>query len=146
MTAAESELAQITVPERPKAQVIELMPRAEAAYRKMVGNLPGIARERDKARAVLARIFKRIQLRRTQDGGMVAVLEYFQNEAATRKWIAEGKYEELKDYLNKADESAGCSFLRYLIAATQQGVIDPGIARSATDRPQDFDRAMRGIS
>lgn len=80
------------------------------------------------------------------NGGVVAVLEYFQNEGATRKWIEEGNYAELKDYLNKSDESAGCSFLRYLIAATRQGIIDPVTARSATDRPQDFDRAMRGIS
>lgn len=80
------------------------------------------------------------------DGGVVAVLEYFQNEGATRKWIEEGRYDDLKDYLNKVDESVGCSFLRYLIAATNQGIIDPVTARSATDRPQDFDRAMRGIS
>jgi pilus retraction protein PilT len=80
------------------------------------------------------------------DGGLVAVLEYFENVGATRKWIEEGRYDELKDYLNKADESVGCSFLRYLIAATNQGILDPAVARSATDRPQDFDRAMRGIS
>jgi pilus retraction protein PilT len=80
------------------------------------------------------------------DGGLVAVLEYFQNEAITRKWLMEGNYNELKDHLNKCDESHGCSFLRYLIAAARQGIIDPAVARSATDRPQDFDRAMRGIS
>ncbi|WP_367873874.1 type IV pilus twitching motility protein PilT [Luteolibacter sp. Populi] len=80
------------------------------------------------------------------DGGVVAVLEYFENGGATRKWIEEGRYDEIKDFLNKANEEAGCSFLRYLIAATRQGIIDPAIARSATDRPQDFDRAMRGIS
>ena len=80
------------------------------------------------------------------DGGVVAVLEYFENGGATRKWIEEGRYDEIKDFLNKADDANGCSFLRYLIAATRQGIIDPAIARSATDRPQDFDRAMRGIS
>lgn len=80
------------------------------------------------------------------DGGLVAVLEYFQNEGATRKWVEESRYDDLKDYLNKSEESVGCSFLRYLIAAVNQGIIDPAIARSATDRPQDFDRAMRGIS
>ena len=73
---AETELAQMSVPERPRAQVIELMPRAEAAYRKMVGNLPGmLTLEPDKARAIFARVFKRIQLGRTDDGGLVAVLE-----------------------------------------------------------------------
>jgi Tfp pilus assembly pilus retraction ATPase PilT len=80
------------------------------------------------------------------NGGVVAVLEYFENVGATRKWVEEGKFEELKDFLNKSDESVGCSFVRYLIAATQQGIIDPAVARTATDRPQDFDRAMRGIS
>ena len=80
------------------------------------------------------------------DGGVVAVLEYFQNEGATRKWIEEGRYDELKDHLNKTDDSKGCSFLRYLVAATNQGILDPATARSATDRPLDFDRAMRGIS
>lgn len=80
------------------------------------------------------------------DGGVVAVLEYFQNEAITRKYLAEANYADLKDHLNKCDESVGASFLRYLISATRQGIIDPAVARSATDRPQDFDRAMRGIS
>lgn len=80
------------------------------------------------------------------NGGVVAVLEYFQNEGATRKWIEEGRYDELKDHLNKTDDTKGCSFLRYLVAATNQGILDPATARSATDRPLDFDRAMRGIS
>lgn len=80
------------------------------------------------------------------DGGVVAVLEYFQNEGATRKWIEESRYDELKDHLNKIEDAKGCSFLRYLVAATNQGIIDPATARSATDRPLDFDRAMRGIS
>jgi pilus retraction protein PilT len=80
------------------------------------------------------------------NGGVLAVLEYVQNEAAVRKWIAEGNYTDLKDHLQRGDDSIACSFLRYLIAATRQGIIDPDTARSATDRPQDFDRAMRGIS
>ncbi len=80
------------------------------------------------------------------DGGLVAILEYFQNVAITRKWIADNNFNEIKDYLNKSEDGLSCSFLRYLVAATKQGIIDPDTARSATDRPQDFDRAMRGIS
>jgi DNA invertase Pin-like site-specific DNA recombinase len=76
LAAAESELAVLTVPERPKAQVVELMPQAQAAYRKMVAALPGqLAKEPDKARAILSRLFQRIQLQRTPDGGLVARLE-----------------------------------------------------------------------
>jgi twitching motility protein PilT len=80
------------------------------------------------------------------DGGVLAVLEYFQNEAATRDWIREGRLAELRDHLERCDDDSGCSFLRYLVAATRQGILDPDTARPATERPQDFDRAMRGIS
>ena len=58
------------------AQVVELMPRAQAAYRKMVAGLPALlSREPDKARVVLQRLFGQIRLARTGDGGLVARLE-----------------------------------------------------------------------
>ncbi|BCX46725.1 twitching motility protein PilT [Haloferula helveola] len=80
------------------------------------------------------------------DGGLVAVLEYFENVAVTRKFITEGAFSEVRDYLDRADGSTACPFLRYLVAATKQNIVDVDVARSACDRPQDFDRAMRGIS
>ena len=80
------------------------------------------------------------------DGGVVAVLEYFENASVTRKLIAEAAYSEIRDHLDRADGSKACPFLRYLVAATKQNIIDPDTARSACDRPQDFDRALRGIS
>ena len=80
------------------------------------------------------------------DGGLVAILEYFQNEGATRKWVAEGKHTELQDQLERGDGETACSLLRYLVAATRQNVLDPDTARAACPRPQDFDRAMKGIS
>ncbi len=80
------------------------------------------------------------------DGGLVAILEFFQNEGATRKWVAEGKHTELQDQLERGDGETACSLLRYLVAATRQNVLDPDTARAACPRPQDFDRAMKGIS
>lgn len=80
------------------------------------------------------------------DGGVVAMLEYFDNVAVTRKWIGEGMLSELRDHVDRGDGKSACSFLRYLVAATRQNIIDADTARSACDRPQDFDRAMRGIS
>jgi twitching motility protein PilT len=80
------------------------------------------------------------------DGGLVAILEYFENAAVTRKLIAEGAYSEIRDHLDKSDGSKSCPFLRYLVAATRQNIIDADTARAACDRPQDFDRALRGIS
>jgi twitching motility protein PilT len=79
-------------------------------------------------------------------GGLFPALEYLQNEATTRRWILENKLTELHDHLHKANSPTNCSMLDYLVASTQQGFIDPVIARSACARPQDFDRAMRGIT
>ncbi len=79
-------------------------------------------------------------------GGIFPALEYLQNEAATRRWILERKLPDLQDHLSKSGGDTCCSLLDYLVASARQGFIDPEIARSACPRPQDFDRAMRGIS
>jgi Tfp pilus assembly pilus retraction ATPase PilT len=79
-------------------------------------------------------------------GGIFPALEYLQNEAATRRWILDHKLPELQDHLQKSGGTTNCSLLDYLVASTRQGFVDPDVARSACARPQDFDRAMRGIS
>jgi pilus retraction protein PilT len=86
------------------------------------------------------------QLLPRPDGGLFPALEYFQNEAVTRRWILEGRTAELQDHLQKNRGGLNCSLLNHLVAATQQGIINADVARSACARPQDFDRAMRGIS
>lgn len=78
-------------------------------------------------------------------GGLFAALEYLQNEAGTRRWILENRLAEIQDHLLKGDGATNCSRLDYLVAAARQGFVDPDIARAACPRPQDFDRAMRGI-
>jgi pilus retraction protein PilT len=78
-------------------------------------------------------------------GGLLIALEYFQNEAATRRWIEENRLTELQDHLLRNQSPSQCALLDYLVAATRQGWLDPQVARSACARPQDFDRAMRGI-
>ncbi len=80
------------------------------------------------------------------NGGLHVVLEYFENAGATRRWIAESRTTELQDHLDKGDGEREVSFLRYLVAAAQQSIVDQEVARAACDRPQDFDRAMRGIT
>jgi twitching motility protein PilT len=79
-------------------------------------------------------------------GGLFPALEYMQNEAATRRWILENRLTDLQDHLLKSTEATNCSLLEYLVASVKQNYLDPDIARSACARPQDFDRAMRGIS
>jgi pilus retraction protein PilT len=79
-------------------------------------------------------------------GGLFPALEYLQNEAATRRWILDNRLTELQDHLNKADGTTNCSFLDYVVASVQQGYLEQEVARAACARPQDFDRAMRGIT
>ncbi len=79
-------------------------------------------------------------------GGLFPALEYFQNEAATRRWILESRMADLSDHLTTSQSDANCSSLDYLVASVKQGYLDPETARGACSRPQDFDRAMRGIS
>jgi pilus retraction protein PilT len=79
-------------------------------------------------------------------GGLFLAVEHMQNEAATRRWILENRLPELQDHLLKSTEPTNCSFLEYLVAAVQQGFLEAETARGACTRPQDFDRAMRGIT
>jgi twitching motility protein PilT len=79
-------------------------------------------------------------------GGVFPALEYLQNEAATRRWILENKLTELQDHMQKSGSATCCTLLDYLVASARQGFVDMDVARSACARPQDFDRAMRGIS
>jgi pilus retraction protein PilT len=79
-------------------------------------------------------------------GGLIPALEYMQNQAATRRWIAEGRPGELHDHLRRSKSETDCSLLDYLIACHRQGFIEAEVARGVCPRPQDFDRALRGIS
>lgn len=79
-------------------------------------------------------------------GGLFLAIEHMQNEAATRRWILENRLPELQDHLQKSTDATNCSFLEYLVASVKQGYVEAEIARSACTRPQDFDRAMRGIT
>ena len=85
------------------------------------------------------------QLLPRKDGGLFLAVEHLHNEAATRKWIKERKYPEIVDLMHRGDSPLNCSFLRYLVAATSQELIEEDVARSAAPNPQDFDRAMKGI-
>jgi twitching motility protein PilT len=86
------------------------------------------------------------QLLPRRGGGLFPALEYLQNEAATRRWILDHKLNELQDHLQKSNGTTNCSLLDYLVASARQGFVEADIARAACPRPQDFDRAMRGIS
>ena len=56
-----------------------------------------------------------------------------------------GNSPEILDLMHRGDSPHNCSFLRYLVAATTQDLLEEDVARSAAPNPQDFDRAMKGI-
>ncbi len=86
------------------------------------------------------------QLLARKDGGLLLAVEHLQNEAATRAWIRESNVAEISDHINRGDNPANCSFVRFLVAAAQQGYVDESIARQSAPNAQDFDRLLRGIS
>lgn len=86
------------------------------------------------------------QLLPRKSGGLFLALEHFENQAASRKWIRERKFPELADLLQRGDTSVNCSFLRYLVAAAEQGFLEEETGRAAAPNPQDFDRAIKGIA
>lgn len=86
------------------------------------------------------------QLLPRQQGGLLLAVEHLQNEAATRAWIRESNLTEISDHINRSDSSSNCSFVRFLVAAAQQGFIDEATARQSSPNTQDFDRLFRGIT
>jgi len=80
------------------------------------------------------------------EGGLILAIEHLQNEAASRTWIRDGKLSEITDHINRGDNPANCSFVRFLVAAAQQGFLDVQTARQSAPNAQDFDRLLRGIS
>lgn len=86
------------------------------------------------------------QLLPRPDTGLLLAVEHLQNEAATRNWIKDCNLTEISDHINHTDNAANCSFVRYLVAAAQQGYLETHIARQAAPNAQDFDRLLSGIS
>ena len=80
------------------------------------------------------------------NGGLQLVGEYLQNQGATRKWIREGSYTELADFLRRRENPNTRDLLSGLVEAVEQGRISEQVARNAAPHPGDFERTMRGIS
>jgi twitching motility protein PilT len=78
--------------------------------------------------------------------GLALATEFFTNFAATRKYIDEGRLNELQDLLARGDGKSAALFLRSLVALTKSGRITEETALAASDNPQELRRALRGIS
>ena len=78
------------------------------------------------------------------DGRALAV-EHMENQAVTRKWIAEEKFRDLADFVGKGDNPANITFLESFVAMVRDGRITEETALHAATNPREFQRRMRGI-
>ena len=78
--------------------------------------------------------------------GRALVVEHFENQAVTRKWINEGKFRELADFLARGDNPTSVTFLQSLVALVRAGRISEATALQTASNPHELQRQLRGIS
>ena len=77
--------------------------------------------------------------------GRALIVEHFENHAVTRKWILEGKFRELADFLAKGDNPSNVTFLQSLAAMVRSGRISEATALQTASNPHELQRQLRGI-
>ncbi len=80
-----------------------------------------------------------------QPEGRTLVVEHCENQAVTRKWIAEGKFRELADFLAKGDNPANVTFLHSLVGLIQAERISEATGLQAATNPRELHRRLRGV-
>ncbi len=78
--------------------------------------------------------------------GRALIVEHFENQAVTRKWILEGKFRELADLIAKGDNPLNVTFLKSLATMVRQGRISEATALQVASNPHELQRELRGIS
>jgi pilus retraction protein PilT len=78
--------------------------------------------------------------------GRTLVVEHMENQAVTRKWISEGKFRELADFVGKGDNPANTTFLESLVSMIQAGRITEATGLHAASNPREVQRRLRGVN
>jgi Tfp pilus assembly pilus retraction ATPase PilT len=73
------------------------------------------------------------------------VVEHFENQAVTRKWIGESRFRELADFLDKGDNPSNVTFLQSLVLLVKSGRISEETALRTALNPRELQRRLRGI-
>lgn len=81
-----------------------------------------------------------------QAGGRALVVEHFENQAVTRKWILEGKFRDLADFVARGDNPANVTFLKSLVTLAQAKRISEATALAAAANPHELQRLLRGVN
>jgi pilus retraction protein PilT len=77
--------------------------------------------------------------------GRTLVVEHFENQAVTRKWISEGRFRELADFLAKGDNPANITFLQSLTMLIQSERITEAVGLQTATNPRELQRRLRGV-
>ena len=80
------------------------------------------------------------------DGGLILAVETLQNQGATRTFIRDSRYPEIVDFMNRNDNPDNVTFTQSLVALAQAGQVSEEEAAAASGNPNEFKRAMRGIT
>jgi pilus retraction protein PilT len=106
-------------------------------------------REREGVQQVLAQQLVGIICQRLvpgKTGERALVVEHFENQAVTRKWILEGKFRELAEHIGRGDNPANVTFLESLLALVKSGRITEEVGLATAANPQALQRRLRGIN
>ena len=106
-------------------------------------------REREGVQQVLAQQLVGILCQRlvpAQPSGVALVVEHFENQAVSRKWILEGKFRDLADHVARGDNPGNVTFLQSLVALTRSERISEATALQTSSNPQELQRRLRGIN
>jgi pilus retraction protein PilT len=78
------------------------------------------------------------------DGRILAV-EHFENQAVTRKWIGEGKFREMSDFLAKGNNPTNVTFLQSLVTLINSEKITEATGLQTASNPRELQRRLRGV-
>jgi len=78
--------------------------------------------------------------------GRALIVEHMENQAVTRKWIAEGKFRDLADFVGKGDNPTNTTFLDSLVGMVHAGRVTEATALQAATNPRELQRRLRGVA
>jgi twitching motility protein PilT len=107
------------------------------------------ARDREGVQQVLAQQLVGIICQRLVPGKIgerALVVEHFENQAVSRKWILEGKFRELAEHIGRGDNPSNVTFLESLLALVKSGRITEEVGLATAANPQALQRRLRGIN
>jgi twitching motility protein PilT len=81
----------------------------------------------------------------TTEGSRALLCEFFSNVGSSRRMIAEGRIDDLQDFVARGDSRTTKSLATSMIDLIRAGRIDESTALENSDRPQELLRILRGV-